>query len=202
MLINTVIYARSSPDCPVSAEDQIDRLKTIAIEREWTVRMTFGDRPMPIRKGRERRPGEDALLAVIRRGEVQKVLVWSIDRLGRSLVDLVTIMEMCRIAGVGLYLHEQGLDTDGSNGLSMFDLTQMMAFHLRQSRRDKILRGQAAARNASVRFGRPPISVLMVERARQALASGKGVRASARVAGISPASVSRLKNHETRPTTA
>jgi hypothetical protein len=70
----------------------------------------------------------------------------------------------------------------------------MMALHLRQSRRDRILRGQAAARSLSIRFGRPPIAKAKVEKARIAPAAGKGVRQAARLAGISPASVSRLKN--------
>jgi len=74
-----------------------------------------------------------------------------------------------------------------------FDLWGMMAFHVHQSRRDRILRGQAAARNASVRFGRTPIPEAKVEKARQLLALGKGVRAAARIAGISAASSSRLK---------
>jgi DNA invertase Pin-like site-specific DNA recombinase len=74
---------------------------------------------------------------------VNKVLIWSIDRVGRSLVDLVTFMEACRAAGVSLWLYEQGLDTAGSNGLPLFDVTAMLAFHLRQTRRDRILRGQA-----------------------------------------------------------
>jgi DNA invertase Pin-like site-specific DNA recombinase len=193
MPINVIIYARSSPDCAMSTDDQITCLRTVAADRGWTVSQTFVDRPVPIRKGRERRPGEDAMLDSIRHGEVQKVLIWSVDRVGRSLMELVTFIETCRAAGVDLYLHEQNLDTSGSNGLSMFDLVQMMAFHVRQSRRDKILRGQAAARDASVRFGRPPISATKVEKARQALASGKSVRGSARLAGISAASVSRLK---------
>jgi hypothetical protein len=72
-------------------------------------------------------------------------------------------------------------------------VTAMMAFHLRQSRRDRILRGQAAVRGI-VRFGRPPIAKAKVEKARIALAAGKGVRAAARLAGISAASASRLKS--------
>jgi len=151
---------------------------------------------MPMRKGKERRPGEVALLDTIRSGGVQKVLFWSIDRVGRSLVDLVNFMETCRAAGVGLYLHDQGMDTETSNGMSLFNLTGMMAFHLRQSRRDRILRGQAAARNLKVRFGRPPIAASKIEKAKQGLAAGKGVRAVARMAGISAASVSRLKTME------
>jgi DNA invertase Pin-like site-specific DNA recombinase len=77
--------------------------------------------------------------------------------------------------------------------MSLFDLSEMMAFHVRQSRRSKILRGQAAARNASVRFGRPPIAPSKVVKARELLATGQGVRQVARLAGISAASVSRLK---------
>jgi DNA invertase Pin-like site-specific DNA recombinase len=84
-----------------------------------------------------------------------------------------------------------------SNGLSLSDLTSMMALHLRQSRRDKILRGQAAARALSIRFGRPPIAKPKVEKAKQGLAAGKGVRKIAKMAGISAASVSRIKTSMT-----
>jgi DNA invertase Pin-like site-specific DNA recombinase len=192
-MINVVIYTRTSPDCPASAETQIEALKAIAADCGWTVSQIFSDRPMPVKKGRERRPGEDAMLNMIRGGDVQKVLLWSVDRVGRSLVELVGFMEMCRNAGVGLYLHDREIDTTTTNGMSLFDMAGMMAFHLRQSRRDKILRGQAAARGASVRFGRPPIPDGKVEKARQFLAEGKGVRQVARLAGISAASASRLK---------
>jgi DNA invertase Pin-like site-specific DNA recombinase len=191
MTIHAAIYARSSPDCPLSAEDQIERLQTVARERGWTVAQVFSDRPATVKK--DRRPGEAALLDLIRRGATDRVLICSVDRIGKSLVELVTFMEACRTAGVSLWLDEQGLDTAGSNGLPLFDVTEMMAFHLRQTRRDRILRGQAAVRGL-VRFGRPPIAKAKVEKARIALAAGGGVREVARRAGISAASVSRLKN--------
>ena len=193
MLINAIIYARSSPDCSVSAEDQIEVLKAVAADHGWTVTKVFSDRPMPVKKGREKRPGESALLDTIRRGEVQKVIMWSVDRVGRSLPELVGFLDVCRAAVVSVYFHEQTIDTATANGMSLFDLAGMMAFHVRQGRREKILRGQAAARGASVRFGRPPIPEGKVERARELLATGKGVRQVARMAGISAASVSRLK---------
>jgi len=194
MEIRVAIYARSSPDCPLSADEQINRLKVIAADRGWSVASTFSDRPMTVKKGLDRRPGEAALLDAIRRGEVQKVLILGLDRVGRSLTELVGFLETCRASGVSLWLDEQQIDTAGSNGLSVFDLASMMAFHLRQSRRDRILRGQAASRALSIRAGRPPIATAKVERAKQLLAAGKGVRQAARIAGISAASVSRLKN--------
>jgi DNA invertase Pin-like site-specific DNA recombinase len=116
-----------------------------------------------------------------------------ICRVGKTVPDLVAIMEMCRTAGVSVFMLEQGIDTETSNGMSMLDLTAMMAFHLRQGRRDRILRGQAAARSLSIRFGRPPMPTAKVEKAKHLLTMGKGVREVARLAGgISPSSVSRI----------
>ena len=102
-------------------------------------------------------------------------------------------METCRSACVAVNLYDEGFDSETSNGLSLFDVSALLAHHLRQSRRDRILRGQAAARALSIRFGRPPIAATKAERAKRELAAGKGVRQVARIAGISPASVSRIK---------
>ena len=176
------------------ADEQIERLKTIAAERGWTVTSVFSDRPTTVRKGQDRRPGELALIETIRSDGIDVVLLWSIDRIGKSLVELVGFMETCRLHDVSLWVEEQKLDTATSNGMSLFDLSTMMASHLRQSRRDRIIRGQAAARSLSIRFGRPPIPLAKVEKAKQGLASGKGVRQVARLAGISPASCSRIKS--------
>jgi DNA invertase Pin-like site-specific DNA recombinase len=193
MTTRTAIYARTSPDCPLSEDEQIDRLRTIAAERGWTVTSVCSDRPTTVRKGQDRRPGERALIEAIRSEAIDTVLIWSIDRIGKSLVELVGFMETCRFHDVSLWVEEQRLDTATSNGMSLFDLSTMMALHLRQSRRDKILRGQSAARALSIRFGRPPIAKPKIEKAKQFLASGKGVRQVAKMAGISPASVSRIK---------
>jgi DNA invertase Pin-like site-specific DNA recombinase len=187
------IYARTSPDCPISAEDQVERLRTVATERGWPVAQVFVDRPTTVRKGLERRPGEAALLDAIRSGTIDKVLVFGIDRVGRSLIELVNFLETCRTAGVSVWLDDQGIDTGASHAMALFDLSTMMALHLRQSRRDRILRGQAAARSLKIRFGRPPLGQAQVDKAKRELSAGKGVRHAARVAGISAASASRLK---------
>jgi DNA invertase Pin-like site-specific DNA recombinase len=194
MTSRVAIYARTSPDCLLSIEDQVERLISIASEHGWLVEGVFTDRPLAVRKGSDRRPGEVALIETIRSGVIDKALISSIDRVGRSLIEMIGFLEVCKSAGVGLYLHEQGLDTATCNGLSLFDLAGMMALHVRQCRRDRILRGQAAARALSIRFGRPPIPLARQERARRELIAGKGVREAARSAGISAASASRLKN--------
>ena len=194
MTIRAAIYARTSPDCPLSADDQIARMRAAAAERGWTVTMVLSDRPTSVKKGQDRRVGEQALIGAVRSGTIDKVLMHGIDRIGKSLIDLVGFLETCRVAGVSLWVDEQKLDTASSNGLSLFDVATMLAAHLRQGRRDGILRGQAAARSLAIRFGRPPLGKAKMEKARQELAAGKGVRQVARLAGISAASVSRIKN--------
>jgi DNA invertase Pin-like site-specific DNA recombinase len=194
MTINVIIYARQSADCLSSAGEQVDSLRAVAAANGWMIARMFIDRPTSAKKKCERRPGQAALIEAIRLGGVQKVLMWGLDRLGRSLVDLVACVDVCRAQGVGLYLHGQNLDTATSAGLSLFDFVSMMSVHLRQSRRDRILCGQAAARSANVRFGRPAIPLAKVEKARKELAAGKAVRRVARLTGISAASVSRIKS--------
>jgi DNA invertase Pin-like site-specific DNA recombinase len=191
-MTRAAIYSRTSPDCPLSLDEQTERLKTIACERGWTVAFTFTDRPTSVSKGQDRRPGEIALIEAIRAGAIDKVLILGIDRVGRSLVELTTFMETCRTAGVSLWLDEQNIDTEESD--SLFGMAALLSLHLRQSRRDRILRGQAAARSLSIRFGRPPLGSVKVEKAKLLLRSGKGVREASRLAGISAASASRIKN--------
>ena len=188
---SVVIYARTSPDCTASCEHQIQHLKTVAAEHGWSVAQVFTDRPTSVR-GPAKRPGEAALINAIRNGTVDRVLVCSICRMGQSLIGLVGFLEICRLACVPIWVDEHGIDTEQSN--TLFEASAAMALHLRQSRRDRILRGQAAARALSIRCGRPPIPAVKVERAKKLLATGKGVREVARMAGISVASASRLKN--------
>jgi DNA invertase Pin-like site-specific DNA recombinase len=193
-MTRTALYARSSPDCSLSADQQIDELMRIAAVRGWAVEHVFKDHPTSVKKGQDRRPGELTLIDAIRSGTVERVLVWSVCRIGKSLTELASLLETCRAASVTLYLHQEKIDSAETNGLSLFDVSKLLAVHIRQGHRDRILRGQAAARALNVRFGRPPLGKAKVERAKQLLSAGKGVREVARLTGISAAACSRLKN--------
>jgi DNA invertase Pin-like site-specific DNA recombinase len=122
MTNRTAIYARTSPDCPLSLKEQLACLKCVAAERGWTVGHIFTDSLTTVRKGQNRRLGEQALLDTIKSRVIDKVLVWSIDRIGKSLVDLVEFMETCRSADVAVYLDQERIDSAETNGLSLFDL--------------------------------------------------------------------------------
>jgi DNA invertase Pin-like site-specific DNA recombinase len=192
LTIHAAVYGRTSPDYSLFAKAQIEHLKGVAAQQGWTVQHEFTDRPI---SGRcDDRPGQSALIRTIARGSLDKVLLCSIDRIGHTSAKLVRFLEVCRTARVALWLDEQKLDTATGNGLSLFDVSEMITFHQRQSRREQILRGLSAARSLSIRLGRPSVPPVKIEKIKAFLMAGKGVRESARlVGGISPASVCRIR---------
>ena len=106
MTTRTAIYARTSLDCPLSEDEQIERLRTIAADVDGQSQACSATDRQPCGRVRIVPPGELALLDAIRSGSIGKVLLWSVCRIGRTLADLVTFMETCRSAGVAVYLHE------------------------------------------------------------------------------------------------
>ena len=78
-------------------------------------------------KGREQRPGLDALMKAVARREIDMVAAWSVDRLGRSLTGLLELLTELHANKVDLYLHQQGLDTSTPSGRAMFQMMGVFA---------------------------------------------------------------------------
>src|SRR6266404_9303764 len=104
------IYARVSTDRQTT-ENQRRELQAAVERNGWTIAVEYIDHGISGAKGRKDRPQFDALLKAVARKEFDLVAAWSVDRLGRSLQDLVGILGEVHAKGVGLYLHQQGLDT-------------------------------------------------------------------------------------------
>lgn len=192
MNTHTAVYGRTGPACPLTAEAQVEHLNAVATQHGWTVTHEFTDRPRSVR--RDHRPGESALISAISNRLLDRLLLLSLDRIGRTSADLVSFLEVCRVAEVSLWVDDQKLDTSTANGLSIFDVVEMLALHQRHSRREQILRGLSAARSLSIKLGRPSLSPAKIKKAKELIIAGKGIRESARlVGGISPASICRIK---------
>ena len=86
----------------------------------WQVVQVYADRGISGTKGRDGRPEFDKLLKAIARREVDMVAAWSVDRFGRSLKDLVSLLSDLQAKGVDLFLFQQGLDTSTPSGRMMF----------------------------------------------------------------------------------
>jgi DNA invertase Pin-like site-specific DNA recombinase len=96
------IYLRVSTSGQ-TVENQRRELEAVAQRHGWAVVATFDDAGVSGAKGREKRPGLDALLKAVARREVDIVAAWSVDRLGRSLQDLVGLLWELHAKRVDLY---------------------------------------------------------------------------------------------------
>lgn len=158
----------------------------------WVVAV-FTDEGVSGTKGREQRPGYDALLKGIARREFDLVAAWSVCRLGRSLQDLVTFLAEMQGRGIGLYLHVQGLDTTTPSGRMLFGMLSVLSEFERSMIRDRVLAGLNRTRAKGTRLGRPPIPAERIETIRNMLISGMSIRAVARATGAGSATVQRIR---------
>ena len=156
-------------------------------------RRVFADEGISGATGRDKRPGFDALLKAVARREVDIVAAFAVDRLGRSLSDLVGFLSEIQARGCDLYLHQQAIDTSTPAGRMLFQLLGVFAEFERTIIASRVIAGQARARASGVRFGRPPLAPGRVEKVRRALADGRSIRAVARATGVSTATVQRVK---------
>jgi DNA invertase Pin-like site-specific DNA recombinase len=119
----------------------------------------------------------------------QIVQLSAADLPGRRLDDLLKILSILRDHSVGLYLHDERIDT-GSSGFALLDLIEA---YRRAKLSQAIRNGQAKALAAGKRIGRPIVPPRVQDRIRVALTNGGGVRPTARQFNVSPASVINIR---------
>ena len=200
------LYVRVSTDHQ-SVENQVRELKQVAERRGWTVIEVYRDAGISGSKGRDKRPGLDAMLKDANRRKFDVVMAWAIDRLGRSLIDLLGTIEHLQEVGVDLYLDQQHIDTTTPTGKLLFQITGAFAEFERSMIRqriraglsvikEKIVRdGKFVSRTGKVRrkLGRPGAEPDKIEQARRELAKGLGIVKVAREVGLGVGTVHRLK---------
>jgi DNA invertase Pin-like site-specific DNA recombinase len=114
---SVAIYLRVSTS-KQDTENQRRELEAVAERSGWKVVKIYEDNGISGAKGRAHRPGLDAMMKAVNAKEFDMVASWSVDRLGRSLTDLLSILQGLHEKGVGLFLHQQGLDTTTTAGLA------------------------------------------------------------------------------------
>ena len=152
--MRVALYCRVST-AHQSSDNQLQELERVASTRGWNVVRTFRDDGISGAKGREERPALDALLKAASRREIDLIAVWSIDRLGRSLQNLVTVVNDLQALGVGLFIYQQQLDTTTPSGKLCFSMFGAFAEFERNLIRDRVRVGLERARKNGVKLGRP-----------------------------------------------
>lgn len=186
------IYARVSTDGQTVANQQRE-LEEIAQRHRWDVVEVFTDKGVSGAKGREKRPGFAKLWQGITRRDFDLVAAWSVDRLGRSMVDLVAFLGELHAKGVDLYLHKQGLDTSTPAGKAMFQMLGVFAEFERSIIQERVKSGMARAAAQGKHIGRPRVSEATEGAIRKELSAGKGIRRVATERGVGTGTVQRIK---------
>jgi len=186
------IYARVSTLNGQTPENQLMQLRGVAENAGWTVVGEFVDHGISGAKGRDQRPAFDRLCRAATRREIDVVMAWSVDRLGRSLQDLVAFLGDLQASDVDLYLHQQGVDTTTPGGKALFQTMGVFAEFERAMMRDRIKAGLARARAQGKRLGCPPLPPEVEQAIRDARAEGKGMLKIGRELGVGTATVQRV----------
>jgi len=176
-----------------TVENQRRELQAIAERHGWQVVAEFADEGVSGTRGRDKRPAYDRLWQGIARKDFDRVAAWSVDRLGRSLPDLVAFLGELRAKGVDLYLHQQGIDTGTPAGKAMFQMMGVFAEWERGMIVERVNAGLARARAQGKRLGRPTVAASAEATVRASLAAGNGIHKTAKLAGVGVSAVQRIK---------
>jgi DNA invertase Pin-like site-specific DNA recombinase len=173
-------------------ENQRRELEAIADRSGWKIVKVYEDAGISGAKGRDQRPGLDAMMKAVNAKEFDMVATWSVDRLGRSLTDLLGILQGLHEKGVGLFLHQQGLDSSTTAGKAMFQMLGVFAEFERGIIRERVNAGLARARAKGTKLGRRRVEPAIEARILELRANGDGILKIGRTLGIGTSVVQRV----------
>jgi DNA invertase Pin-like site-specific DNA recombinase len=176
-----------------TVENQRLELEAAAEARGWQVVTTYADNGISGAKGRDMRPGLDTMLKDAVRRKFDVVMVWAVDRLGRSLPDLIGTMQDLHGAKVDLFLLQQGLDTTTASGKAMFQMLGVFSEFERSMIQSRVKAGLDRARANGVHLGRKPTPAKVEAAIREKLAAGVGMLKVAAQCHVGSGTVQRIK---------
>jgi len=192
------LYLRVSTKNGQTVDNQRQALAEAIGRRDgWIIAEEFVDDGISGAKGRDKRPAFDRLLRAVVRRKIDVVAAWSVDRLGRSLQDLIGFLGELNAAGVDLYLEKQAVDTTTPAGRALFQMLGVFAEFERSIIQERIHAGLARAREKGTKsgkaIGRPQIDRRKAQQIRAELQKGTGILKTARLIGAGVATVQRIK---------
>lgn len=187
------LYARvSTRNGHQDPEVQLQALRDVASKAGWEIVETYIDHGISGAKGRDKRPAFDRLLKDATRRKFDMIAAWSVDRLGRSLQDLVSFLSDLKGVGCDLYLHVQALDTSTPAGKALFQMLGVFAEFERAIIQERVCAGLAKAKATGKRLGRPSLDPRTVMAIKARGAKDEPKRAIARALGVSEGVVRKV----------
>jgi DNA invertase Pin-like site-specific DNA recombinase len=159
-------------------------LEAVADRSGWKIVKVYEDAGISGAKGRDQRPGLDAMMKAVNSKEFDMVATGPVDRLGRSLTDLLGILYGLHEKGVGVFLHPQGLDTSTTAAKAMLQMLGGFAEFERGIIRERGNAGLARAKANGTKLGRRRVKPSVAARILELGANGDGILKIGRKLGI------------------
>ena len=188
------LYARVSTHDQKTLPLQLLAMRDYAKKRSWAVAVEVKD----VRSGATTRPQREKLIEAARRREIDLVLVWRLDRWGRSLVDLVNTLQELNALDVGFVSLCEALDLTTPSGRALAWMLAVFAEFDRDILRDRVKAEIDQARKDGKPHGRPMTAGKLVEEMKQLRKDGLSKREITKRLGVSRTSVIRLLRPENR----
>jgi putative DNA-invertase from lambdoid prophage Rac len=182
------LYARVSTTDQQTIPLQVRGLREYAVRRGWTIALQVKE----VGSGASERQQREKLLEAARRREIDVVLVWRLDRWGRSVADLLATLQELEHLGVGFVSLTEALDLTTPAGRAMAALLAVFAEFEREILRERVRAGLAHARQNGKRLGRPVTAGLQADKARKLYLAGVSKAEIARRLQIGRTSVRRI----------
>ena len=182
------LYARVSTHDQQTLGLQLRTMRSYVRDRGWALTQQVED----VGSGAKERPRREALLKAARRREIDVVMVWRLDRWGRSLADLVVTLQELSELGVGFVSLTEALDLTTPSGRAMAGLLAVFAQFEREILRERVRAGIAQAREEGKPHGRPRSASLQAEQVQRLWDQHLSKSEIARRLGIGRSSVRRI----------
>lgn len=188
------IYARVSTQEQQTLLLQIKQLRQFAKQRKWTIQIEISD----IASGAKTRPKREELLKLARQRKIDCILVWRLDRFGRSLADLISTLDELNSLGVSFVSLNESLDLTTPSGKALAGMLAVFAEFERSILRVRVKAGSAEARSKGGAHGRPKTAANKKAEIKKLFTDGQGLSKSeiARRLKIGRTSVIRLLNEK------
>jgi DNA invertase Pin-like site-specific DNA recombinase len=190
--VRAAIYLRVSRD-DQTTENQRLVLARVAEHRGWLIARTYEDQGISGAKGRDQRPAFDLVLKDAVRRKFDILMVWSIDRLGRSVLHVANALAELDGAGIRLYCDREGIDSSTPMGRAMIQMASVFGEQERSMLRARVLAGLDRVRQQGKTLGRPKVSAKVENAIRTHLSAGTGILKVAALVGVGSGTVQRVK---------
>lgn len=187
-----VIYGRVST-VDQTTDNQLIKLKEIVSSNDWNLIDTYVDEGISGTKGRDQRPEFDRLCKDMIRRKFNRILVWDVSRLGRSLQHLVEFLNDVQSVRCDLYIHQSGLDTSTPSGRMMFQMVGVFSEFERSMISERVKTGLNRVRKQGKKLGQPTkITEDLVHNIWKLKDEGEGLKSISKKVGVSRSTVYKI----------